>query len=381
MIHLEEAQIRYLLSLFLTFTFSCALSVYQADILHVLGSLAILLVAYSLFDVTYYVAMSLFTLTLHSTFKKHRYARYILMFSNLCTLTLYKTTIKNTTIDISGALMLLVIKSYYLGKEYNDSMKMEKILSYLFLMPGIMMGPVMSLKQYTETKRVYHTHTGLRRIAHSFLYLVTHVLLVEKYTYKDLPRVENFAARIAMLVMICVINKCKYYFAWTFTYGCFSIIGIENMKNVYPLRCEFSDSIRETQNGWNIFTNKWLKDSIFIPLKRYGYMKASIATFTVSALWHGLNPCYFLMFITFAISVPLLKNNTALLSKYLGVRSTQIINIVTMTLFISFFSVPFFTLDVEEMIEVWRSVYFYGIVFLGISLVGYIIAKQKLEHK
>lgn len=377
MISLSNSQSRYLISLLLTFTFSCSFSRYHTDILNVPASIAILLTAYNLQEVTFFLGVCMFTLVLLYIFQKHKHVKYYIMVSNMLSLLSYKAAAKENALDISGALMLLVIKGYYLGKEYNDTIKIEKVLSYMFLVPGIMMGPVMSLKEYTEGNRKYSLTKGTRKVVSSFVFLILHVIMTEKYNYVDIPKNSNFVGRLAMLVMLCVVHKCKYYFAWTFSEGCYAITGMDNVKNVKPILVEFSDSIKEIQNGWNIYTNAWLKDSIFVPLKRFGYLKASMATFFVSALWHGINPCYFMMFMTFSISVPLMKNNTFLMERWIGERGTRMINIVIMTLFVSYFSVPFFTLDIDELRDVWESVYFYGWIFLFISTVAYIFAKQK----
>lgn len=49
---------------------------------------------------------------------------------------------------------------------------------------------------------------------------------------------------------------------------------------------------QELLANWNVNTNAWLKSSIFIRLAKPGKRpgaKSTMATFMVSAFWHGIN--------------------------------------------------------------------------------------------
>lgn len=52
--------------------------------------------------------------------------------------------------------------------------------------------------------------------------------------------------------------------------------------------------------SWNSWTNVWLRETIYIRVARADRkpgFKSTLTTFTVSALWHGVNVCYFMTFI------------------------------------------------------------------------------------
>lgn len=53
-------------------------------------------------------------------------------------------------------------------------------------------------------------------------------------------------------------------------------------------------------SSWNSWTNIWLRETIYIRVARADRkpgFKSTMTTFFVSALWHGVNVCYFMTFI------------------------------------------------------------------------------------
>lgn len=65
--------------------------------------------------------------------------------------------------------------------------------------------------------------------------------------------------------------------------------------NVLPYQVEMAQSLKETLDGWNIQTGFWLR--------KVGYERApksirTVATYTLSAVWHGVSIGYYMAFFT-----------------------------------------------------------------------------------
>lgn len=58
--------------------------------------------------------------------------------------------------------------------------------------------------------------------------------------------------------------------------------------------------MRDAINNWNMGTNRWLRSIVYerVP-KQYG----TLLTFSLSALWHGFYPGYYLTFASGALIV------------------------------------------------------------------------------
>lgn len=63
---------------------------------------------------------------------------------------------------------------------------------------------------------------------------------------------------------------------------------------------QLATNIRDAINNWNCGTNRWLRTIVYerVP-KQYG----TILTFSLSAVWHGFYPGYYLTFATGAVMV------------------------------------------------------------------------------
>ncbi|KAM0686478.1 Lysophospholipid acyltransferase [Conglomerata obtusa] len=377
MIEISESEKYYLLSLLAIFLSSLYISLYKQKILHIPTSLAILFIAFDFTSVLILIGITVTSFIGLLIFYKNKYTAHALMTFNMISIMIYKMKYKNLSLDICAPLMLFTIKYYYLGKEFKSNKNIKESLIYLFLVPGILTGPVPSYSDYLKKERVKKINRGLIYIFNSLFYLFLYSTLRERFDVDTILSLDNVFLRIVFTIILGTLTKCKYYFVWTFAHGCFLLVGIDGMKNVFPMRAEFSTSVKQLQSSWNVFTNAWLKDSIFLPLKSYGFFKASFATFFVSALWHGTDLCYFLMFLTFSISVPLLNNMNAIFYKIFNYRIAYLFATLQMTLFVSFFMIPFYLLDYKKTLEVWRSVYFYGYCVLGFSLLFYLTCKVK----
>jgi lysophospholipid acyltransferase len=126
----------------------------------------------------------------------------------------------------------------------------------------------------------------------------------------------GFLRRVWMLHMLGFVTRFKYYGVWNLTEGACILSGMgfkgidpqtgkvrwDRLQNVYPWGIEAAQNSRAYLENWNMNTNNWLRNYVYLRVtpkgKKPGF-RASLATFTTSAIWHGFYPGYYLTF-TFA---------------------------------------------------------------------------------
>lgn len=381
MISMTTNEARYLLSILTIFLVSITLPLHNKKILHVPASIIILLIAYNVNDVLLLLSSVIVSYSMIYLFKSKHKKHYVMLY-NFIVLLSYKILCKPAAHDISGPLMVQIIKMYYLARDYNQNTTKKSALIYTFLVPGILAGPVASFTEFLSIKEKKSTISGTKNVLKSLIFLILFSQMRAFLTINTILSNERFISRVFLLVAFTIFNRCKYYFAWTFSFGCFQLIGY-SFRNVHPLRAEFSTSVKELLGAWNVYTNIWLKDSVFVPLKKFGFFRASFATFFVSALWHGINPNYFLTFLTISVAVPLLNFNSSKVSLRFGVRIGNVFSFLQTCLFIAYCSVAFMVLNLFETVEIWKCVWFYGHFYMILSLPFYLFdrANKKLEAK
>ena len=120
--------------------------------------------------------------------------------------------------------------------------------------------------------------------------------------------------RIWILEMLGFTTRLKYYGVWTLTEGACILSGMgyngvdpktgkvswDRLENVYPWGIESAQNSRAYLENWNKNTNNWLRNYVYLRVtpkgKKPGF-RASLATFSTSAFWHGFYPGYYLTFI------------------------------------------------------------------------------------
>ena len=77
----------------------------------------------------------------------------------------------------------------------------------------------------------------------------------------------------------------------------------DRVQSAVLWKLEFSSSWKELVASWNMSVAKWLKHYVYLRLmpadKRKGgsAVKAAIATFMASAVWHGFYPGFYIFFV------------------------------------------------------------------------------------
>lgn len=124
----------------------------------------------------------------------------------------------------------------------------------------------------------------------------------------------KYIIRIWYIYLLSFTSRLKYYGAWYLTEGACILSGLgyngldenkqprwDRLTNVGPLALETAQNTRAYLENWNMNTNKWLKNYVYLRVtpkgKKPGF-RSSMATFGTSAIWHGISPGYYLTFIT-----------------------------------------------------------------------------------
>jgi lysophospholipid acyltransferase len=168
------------------------------------------------------------------------------------------------------------------------------------------------------------------------LWLGLFIYLGPKYdqSYLTTPAfiTHGFLKRVVLLYLVGFTARLKYYAVWTLTEGACILAGLgfngvdpttgrvswNRLQNINPWGVETAQNPRAYLAHWNINTNNWLRNYVYLRVtprgKKPGF-RASLITFGTSALWHGFYPGYYLTFVlaTLVQTVAKSTSNSSLL--------------------------------------------------------------------
>ncbi|PTB66592.1 MBOAT-domain-containing protein [Trichoderma citrinoviride] len=224
---------------------------------------------------------------------------------------------------------------------------------------------------------------------------------------------RSFLQRVWLIHMASQVTRFKFYGVWALTEGACILAGLgyngvdpvtgkvswNRLQNVDPWMVETAQNPRAYLAGWNMNTNNWLRNYIYLRVtprgKKPGF-RASMTTFITSAFWHGFYPGYYLSFMLASLIQTSAKNfrrhvrpffldpitgNPTPKKKYYDFATY----LVTQLTF-SFTTLPFLILAFGESFRAWSHVYFYAFIWTTASLAffaspGKTLLKKKLESR
>ncbi|UPL03534.1 hypothetical protein LCI18_014468 [Fusarium solani-melongenae] len=219
--------------------------------------------------------------------------------------------------------------------------------------------------------------------------------------------------RIWSLYMVSFTARLKYYGVWYLTEGSCILAGLgyngvdpvtgkiswNRLQNIDPWAVETAQNPRGYLGGWNMNTNNWLRNYVYLRVtprgKKPGF-RASLMTFGTSALWHGFYPGYYLSFVLASFIQTAAKHfrrhvrpffldpvtgNPTPKKKYYDIASY-----LATQLTFTFVTAPFLVLSLKGSLLAWSRVYFYAIIWTALSLVffhspGKLALKKQLEKR
>lgn len=320
------------------------------------------------------------------------------------------------SMDIAGVQMLLTIKLTSYAFEYSDrySDQLQQMnccelpniiewYGYVYFFPSFLVGPTISFDNYRtfiNSNREISSDTfklGIYKLIPAMLLLM--ILYCKRYFPIEYMMSDEFSqcsfyTKIWYLILSQFIIRCKYYFAWTFSYACYLVCGVNEIVNgkqtvsipevglnVNILEIETAQNIYQITNNWNICTNEWLKDHIYKRSIILGFKKqhSTYITNIVSALWHGFYPGYIITFVTGGMLTELGRLIRSQIRPYFLSKNESKFDILKkmydmICLFMvitlmAYTTVPFQVFGFWETYAIWYNLYFVGHIFMGIAVV------------
>lgn len=331
--------------------------------------------------------------------------------------------------DTTGPQMVLVIKltsfafNVYDGRrpaheltsyqKLKSVTKMPSILEYLgfiFFFGGFMVGPAfefMDYRQFTNmemfkidnnndnkaknnTKKYYVPNgfvPSMGKLLFGLFWVVCTYLLGKKYDTDWILTKEyqskSLFNRLLFIQISAFCARFKYYIVWLLAEGSCVLSGIgfngydgkgnakwDRVSNINVIAYETADNPKHLLEAWNMNTNKWLKNYVYLRITPPGQKPtflSTFVTFSTSAVWHGFYPGYYLTFASGAFIqslhrsirrhirpiflTPKFKSYKSIYD-FLGWLSTQIM--------INYLVLPFNILSLRGSLYAWKSVYFCG---------------------
>ena len=147
------------------------------------------------------------------------------------------------------------------------------------------------------------------------------LLYLQLWKYNDTSTIlspkfieHGFLRRVYHLYMLSFVTRMKYYGVWSMTEGACVLAGIgyngidpktgrakwDRLTNIKPAGVELAQNSHAYLGNWNINTNHWLRNYVYLRVtpkgKKPGF-RASMATFVTSAFWHGFEGGYYMAFV------------------------------------------------------------------------------------
>ncbi|KAH0030733.1 MBOAT family protein-like protein, partial [Aureobasidium melanogenum] len=361
-----------------------------------------------------------------------------------------------STIDITGAQMVLVMKlTAFCWNVYDGTLpeatltdhqkeralrKLPSLLDYagfVFFFPSLFAGPAfdyVDYRRWIETtmfelppgvdpskapptrkqRKIPRSGTPAAWKAAFGLLWILAFLQFSGYYYTDFLLSDGYKQygllrRIWVLHMLGFTARMKYYGVWSLTEGACILSGIgykgidpktgkadwNRLQNVRPLEIELAQNSHAYLGNWNINTNMWLRNYVYLRVtpkgKKPGF-RASMATFVTSAFWHGFYPGYYLAFVLASFIQNSAKNSRRLIRPFFmsadGIKALpskryyDIFTWLCTQLAFSFTVAPFIFLGFGDSLQIWQRVYFYTII--GVTATSLFLlspGKQFLQQK
>ncbi|KAK1352906.1 Lysophospholipid acyltransferase 1 [Heracleum sosnowskyi] len=343
---------------------------------------------------------------------------------------------KEGGIDATGALMVLTLKVISCSINYKDGLLKEEDLrevqkkNRLIRLPSLVeyfgyclccgshfAGPVFEIKSYlewTERKGIWMPSDegrspspyfpALRAILQAAICMASYLYLVPRFPLtrftEPVYQEWGFWERMYYQYMAGFTTRWKYYFIWSISECSIIISGLgfsgwtdssppkskwDRAKNVDILGVELAKSSVQVPLAWNIQVSTWLRHYVYERLvqkgKKPGFFQL-LATQTVSAVWHGLYPGYFIFFVQTALMIAgsrvIYRWQQSVPPKMATAKNMFVFMNFSYTLVVLNCScVSFMVLSLHETLIAYKSVYFIATVLpVTLLILGMIIKPE-----
>ena len=208
-----------------------------------------------------------------------------------------------------------------------------------FYFPGVLVGPSTRFVDYKAwvENQLYLPLTApppgrlsaaTGNIAFAVFALATQALLQDRFAFQRLVDVNDSMwtapiwRKVLLMQVAGLVMRFRFYGVWCLSDSACILSGLgysgidarghaewKRCKNVYVLNFEFGHNWKEVVDAWNCNTSvlrcfladtdTWLRNTVYTRIAgsaRPGFA-AVLGTFVVSAIWHGIAPGYYSVYI------------------------------------------------------------------------------------
>lgn len=276
----------------------------------------------------------------------------------------------------------------------------NEFMGYFFHFPSVLCGPIMYFNDYSDfvnsPEGKEHPPGKAKAVAKKLTISVScavlHLALNPKFEIEFLRSPEflvhtPIALRFYYILIFTVLSRLKYYVAWHLGEAISNASGLgfsgydfkgrptwNLISNMNLWKFETSLNLRDAIHAWNQTTQTWLRRTAY---ERAPRKLSVLATYLLSAVWHGFYPGYYMTFLGGALFTHAARNGRRLIrprfqrGKILP-KIYDAITFILTRLTIAYVAFPFVILDFRNNYEIYKSLYFslhifaLGGVFLGI---------------
>lgn len=205
-------------------------------------------------------------------------------------------------------------------------------MCFFFFFPTVVVGPTIEFYEFDDflnLRSIYNKISFLGCLYHSLKELLKTavaayfwIYLKFFFDYNKCGSPEfgdlSFFYQTVFFTIALTVNQVKYFIAWKFSSSTFMMTGLgyrtysnerkhiledhHNFQNVNIRKIWLNPNPKVKLQFWNRNIHLWLRNYVFtrwLPPKdsKRGTGLASLITFLVSALWHGIYPSYYIFFV------------------------------------------------------------------------------------
>lgn len=245
------------------------------------------------------------------------------------------------TLDITGPLMVLTQKVTSLAFSLQDAVDQKKddeksskatemqkkyavvdyptfleYWSFVFQFQSMLAGPLILFRDFRE---FIHTNefpsplfAVVKKMGVSVFFAVVFIKVTPTYSVDKMKGSEflwdtTFMYRMFYVTIATMMERAKYYHAWILADAVCNASGLgydsksqtwDLVTNVDALGFELGLNLKESLDCWNKGTMKWLRHVVY---ERVSPKIRTVATYAMSAIWHGFYPGYYITFLSGAM--------------------------------------------------------------------------------
>lgn len=327
----------------------------------------------------------LFTLSLFTwwTIKQEKVSGTKAVWSSVVVFTVlmyYKVTFVNKDLSIFSSKSLIPLGlSYYtlrcihvIAERYKGNIKQSSytdILSYLFYLPTLWVGPIHRFPQFSKESRRHRWESkrfleGLERLLYGYFKVCFVTELVLNQTFTDWIEHYGFGEWTATYLQMVNAGLTLYMQFSGYSdvaIGFSLLLGIRVMENFkFPY---FQKNISDFWKSWHISLTSWCQEYIYNPViaKARSPQLAVICSILVMALWHEVSLRYILWACYHALGILIWQFFHTHVGCKPRVQASRLMGVFSRVLTLNFVWLGFLLVrqpDVQSMLHILKKLFY-----------------------